>query len=70
MPFTVDERHPNVIAVRENGATTYFWVADGQWFHGHNLEAAHADGPFGSYEAAVENWRHQLSLARGKNERP
>ncbi len=66
--FTVDERHPNVISVREGGATTYFWVADGMWSYGQSFDSG-VNGPFASYEVAVEDWRKRVSQARGHKQK-
>lgn len=59
--------HDNVITIRDGDRETYIWTVDGRWFFGHSFDSG-GNGPFPSFDAAIEEWRRQLSRDRGRKE--
>lgn len=65
MSFHKHDARPDMVTVSENGRDVFVWVSGGRWFWGYDFDHG-TNGPFSSYDAAIEDWRKALSRERGK----
>ena len=55
-----------MITMQEGEAKTSFWGEGGHWWWGYGFDSG-INGPFASFDAAVEDWRKHLSRQRGQH---